>query len=92
MPAPIAEAYRQSGALEVECSHCGAEVGNYCTRDDGRVRRTPCVARCRISSPAPGWLDPDGGPDAAAGRTGPVQVLDLDYPDPSEPRHPRGDE
>lgn len=91
MPKPIHDAY--IGALDVACPHCGAVVKSYCTRDDGRVRRTPCVARCRVSSPVPGWLDPDGGPDAAAGRTAPVDLDQptLDYPDPSEPRHQRGD-
>lgn len=90
-PAPIAEAYRLSGALAIGCPHCGAPVGTYCTRDDGRVRRTPCVARCRISSPIPESSDPEGHSDAAETRTGPVANL-PDYPDPSEPRHPRGDQ
>jgi hypothetical protein len=42
---PIWEAYADTGALEVSCPHCGAAPTQWCTRDDGRVRRVPCVAR-----------------------------------------------
>jgi hypothetical protein len=38
-------AYSDTGALEVTCPHCDAGPGQWCTRDDGRVRRVPCIAR-----------------------------------------------
>lgn len=38
-------AYSDTGALEVTCGHCGAQPGQWCSRDDGRVRRVPCVER-----------------------------------------------
>ena len=41
---PIRQAYQDTGALEVSCSHCGAEPGHWCTRDDHQVRRIPCIA------------------------------------------------
>lgn len=42
---PIWEAYTDTGALDVVCPHCGAEPKQWCTRDDGHVRRVPCIAR-----------------------------------------------
>ncbi len=42
---PIWQAYADTGALDIRCPHCGAESKQWCTRDDGRVRRVPCVAR-----------------------------------------------
>lgn len=92
-PPPIVAAYEQSGAFDIPCPHCGADIGVVCTRPDGRVRRAPCVARCRISSPAVGSSDPEHDSEPAEARSG---LVDLDAPplwhDPSEPRHPRGDE
>jgi hypothetical protein len=38
-------AYNDTGALEVTCPHCAAEPGKWCSRNDGRVRRVPCVDR-----------------------------------------------
>lgn len=50
----IWESYQQTGALQVECENCGAPVGTWCTADDGRrVRRVPCVARCKADDT--GW-------------------------------------
>jgi hypothetical protein len=42
---PIWAAYNETGALAVACPRCGAERGKWCTRDDGRLGRVPCVAR-----------------------------------------------
>jgi hypothetical protein len=90
-PAPIAEAYRQSGALEIPCPHCGAAAETYCTRSDGRVRRAPCVSRCHISSAVPESLDPITATDTAGGRSAPTRVIHDVHQvhDPSEPRHQR---
>jgi hypothetical protein len=48
-PQPIWAAYNETGALGVRCPHCGAERGKWCTRDDGRLGRVPCVARASAS-------------------------------------------
>lgn len=48
-PRPIWAAYNQTGALDVNCPHCGAEHGQWCTRDDGRLGRIPCIARMSAS-------------------------------------------
>ena len=95
MPAPIAAAY--NGALSVACGNCGAALGDYCTKSTGQLRRTPCVTRCRAITPEAGSADLEPCPDAAGGRSAPHPVVmpdqpTLDYADPSEPRHPRGDE
>lgn len=42
---PVRAAYSDTGAWAVSCAHCGAEVGQWCLRDDGQPRRVPCVAR-----------------------------------------------
>lgn len=90
MPGPVADAY--VGALEVPCSSCGAEVGQYCTTPDGRLRRCPCVTRC-ASIPAElrsSALDSESG--AAGTRSAPrTEPLQLGYPDITEPRHQRSD-
>jgi len=44
-PQPIWAAYNTTGALAVSCPRCGAEPGKWCTNDDGRLGRVPCVAR-----------------------------------------------
>ena len=49
MYAAIWQAYNDTGALAVACPHCGAERGKWCTRDDGRLGRVPCVARAAAS-------------------------------------------
>ncbi|OBB33058.1 hypothetical protein A5792_11555 [Mycolicibacterium peregrinum] len=95
MPAPIATAY--DGALSVTCGNCGAGPGDYCIKESGQLRRTPCVTRCRAITPEVGSVDPEPYADAAEARTAPARVVvpdqpTLDYADPSEPRHPRGDE
>jgi len=55
---PIWQAYADTGALEMSCPHCRAEPGQWCSRDDGRVRRVPCVARAA----APGVVAGAGRP------------------------------
>ena len=42
---PIWQAYNDTGALAVPCPRRGAERGKWCTREDGLVRRIPCVTR-----------------------------------------------
>jgi hypothetical protein len=93
LPPPIARAY--VGALEVECTNCGAAAGVYCTKSTGQLRRTPCVMRCGAITPDPGSPDPDGNHDAADARPAPPAVPNPPpggYFDPSEPRHPRDDQ
>lgn len=41
----IWQAYDDTGALQIDCPHCGATVNQWCTRSDGRVRRIPCIER-----------------------------------------------
>lgn len=48
---PIWRAYQDVGALRLQCPHCDAQPGQWCTRDDGRLRRTPCLARIPATSP-----------------------------------------
>jgi len=48
-PRPIWQAYSDTGALDVECPHCGAERGKWCSREGGRLGRVPCVARAAAS-------------------------------------------
>lgn len=89
----IAQAYEVSGALDRRCPTCGVAVGEWCVNADG-YRRIPCARRCRVSSDIPDTLDPRPRADAAETLSAPVGLDQptLDYPDPSEPRHPRGDE
>lgn len=42
---PVLQAYTDTGALDVSCSHCGASPGQWCSTDGGRTRRVPCVVR-----------------------------------------------
>ena len=89
---PIVAAYEAVAALDICCPSCHAPVGVLCTRDDGRVRRAPCVARCRSGGPVVGSTDPELPRRAVEARSAPRpggQIQLLDYPDPSEPRHPR---
>lgn len=91
MPAPVVQAYQLTGALDVACPRCGADVGRFCTKPTGQLQRTPCVLRCRISDPNPGSSDPDTDSDAAQTRTTPVLAIgEQDQAHhPGEPRHPR---
>lgn len=41
----VPAAYTDTGALNVACSHCGAEPGSPCAKADGTVSRVPCVDR-----------------------------------------------
>jgi len=93
IPAPIAEAYEQSGALTIACPHCSAPIGTYCTRSDGGVRRAPCVTRCRAITLDPGSSDVDRESKAAQTRSAPPSTVcvRVRYVDPAEPRHPRDD-
>lgn len=91
----IVRAYVETGALEHPCPTCGVAADDWCTHA-GDYRRTPCVARCRVSSPEVGAADPEPCREAAAERSALYSAVmpdqpTLDYADPSEPRHPRGD-
>jgi len=44
----IADAYADA-VMHTECPNCGAAPNNWCTRADGPIRRTPCIARIRPS-------------------------------------------
>lgn len=91
LPQPIQAAYE--GALDVVCPSCAAAVGAYCTAPDGRLRRCPCVTRCRAIPADLGSPDPETPADAAGTRSAPKTApLQLDYDDITEPRHQRGDE
>jgi len=46
---PIWTAYNETGALDIDCPTCHAERGKWCTRDNGRLGRVPCVARAAAS-------------------------------------------
>jgi hypothetical protein len=48
---PIWAAYNDTQALTIDCPHCTAQTGQWCTRTDGRVRRTPCLDRITITAP-----------------------------------------
>ncbi len=48
-PHAIWAAYNDTGALDVTCPHCQAQPGRWCTKDDGRVRRVPCIARSAMT-------------------------------------------
>lgn len=50
---PIWQAYQDTGALAVDCPHCGATPGVWCSRPDGRLRRTPCLDRITATAPIP---------------------------------------
>jgi hypothetical protein len=39
---------------EAGCTYCGAPGGEYCRREDGQIRRIPCVRRM-----IPRWYDVD---------------------------------
>lgn len=52
----IWEAYNDTGTLPIECTNCGAQPGTWCTRPDGRVRRTPCLARITAVAPVKGRI------------------------------------
>lgn len=43
-------AYRDTGTIDIPCPRCGANSGTWCTRNDGRVRRVPCVDRLAAAS------------------------------------------
>jgi hypothetical protein len=73
---PIWDAYNDTATLPVGCTNCGAQPGSWCTRPDGRVRRTPCLARITAATPMPhgeGCI-PDATPT-------------VDYTEPRHPKH-----
>lgn len=76
-PKAIWAAYVSVGALERGCPNCGAAAGVWCTADDGRrLRRVPCVSRCKADDT-----------NSVASKTAVVQVAHArDY---TEPMHPR---
>jgi hypothetical protein len=55
---PVWHAYSDTGALKMNCPHCGAEPRVFCSRDGGRVRRIPCVTDASES----GVVDADSEP------------------------------
>lgn len=61
MRRPIRQAYSDTGALAVHCPNCGADVGKWCSTDEGQLRKVPCVARAAAGSVVigpPGNRDP----------------------------------
>lgn len=68
MRGAIWQAYDDTGALEVSCTHCGAVPGQWCTKSDGRVRRVPCVERAAAGvdtgngKPYPDFTEPTHPP------------------------------
>lgn len=71
-------AYNDTGALGIDCPHCDAEKGTWCTKDDGRVARVPCVDRIAATAAvSPVARLPSTVHDE------PVTTTDF-----SEPRHP----
>lgn len=61
---PIDNAYfAANDALSVRCPTCAAARGTYCHRDDGRLRRIPCLRRA-IASGAQNYApEPSRGRD-----------------------------
>jgi len=43
-------AYADCNALQIDCPNCEAPQGSWCTKEDGRVSRVPCVARAAAGS------------------------------------------
>lgn len=56
----IVRAYLDTDALKRPCITCGAEVNEWCTTPDERVRRIPCIRRAT----APGGDTGDETPAA----------------------------
>lgn len=50
-------AYNDVGALDVPCTNCEAQRGQWCTKPDGRVSRMPCVARIAAADITPTTTD-----------------------------------
>lgn len=46
---PIGRAYRLA-AMDSKCPTCHAGPHMWCRRDDGHVRRTPCLQRLRLNT------------------------------------------
>ena len=46
---PVREAYDDAD-LTQRCSSCRAAAGDWCRRDDGRVKFVPCLARRKRSA------------------------------------------
>ena len=42
---PVDAAYAETGAIDVPCPNCGAEVESFCTHPDGTFRKIPCPTR-----------------------------------------------
>lgn len=52
---PVLEAYAETGALDVDCTNCGAKVGEFCCHDPavgGMPRRLPCPKRIQAAARA----------------------------------------
>lgn len=97
MPGPVAQAYSHTGALDVPCDHCGAQVGSYCTDPaTGRLRRIPCVTRCgrpcRDNTVGVGSTDEHPDPYPAVTISAPTIPDGPTYVDITRPRYPRQDD
>ena len=53
----VLAAYRDTGAWEVTCLHCGANPGAPCTKAGGRVSLVPCVGRLATADLPPTPVD-----------------------------------
>lgn len=42
---PVDAAYAETGAIDVPCPNCHAEVESFCTHADGTFRKIPCPTR-----------------------------------------------
>lgn len=74
-------AYEDTGALSIPCPNCGAEQGVWCTKPDGRVAKTPCIARISAADIAPKTI-------ALLNQTTENASQSIDF---TEPRHPTTD-
>lgn len=47
---PVDAAYAETGAIDVPCTNCHAEVESFCTHADGTFRKIPCPIRITAAS------------------------------------------
>lgn len=76
---PVLEAYAETGALDVPCTHCGAKPGEFCWHDPevgGMPRRLPCPRRITAAARAHSNAQPRT-PAPAIGDSGETRTGDL---------------
>lgn len=46
-PEPVLAVYAETGALQRDCTQCGAKRHEFCHWPNGRLRKTPCQPRTK---------------------------------------------